>query len=320
MSLIENLKKSKYWIIIGCTYLIIKSIYAIYQDNTQYLHQTAISSFEEILQQEIQRFDTTSLAYSKSLIDGRERHSHYSPILMNMSLDADSLNLVWREILHDKNISAKTYLRISNIKGLNNGNQFYSDSSINTLSNDSLFSFYLGPHNEIEIAGFISYHWWNLFDGRLPVMIILLLAGYFIPGFLFVKLLQMSKYVNVKRNMEKLKSEQVSHILKDECTIYNLEDDVFYDSCQRIIKRNDIVEKLTPQQAVLLETLLKAEQNKLTQKEIDILLWPDGSGTPERLYTAICRLRKSLEKVTSYRLDCQIDIYQLRKSNSIEND
>lgn len=319
MRFVDNLKKSRYWIIIGCAYLIIKSIYAIYQDKTVYWHETAISSFEELLQQEIQKFDTISLTYSRSSIGGKERRGRYSPILMNMSLNADSLNLAWRESLYDKNISAKTFLRISNLTGINNEDQFCSDSAIKPLSRDSLFSFYLGSHHEIEITGFISYHWWNLFDGRLPVMIILLLAGYFLPGFLFVKLLQMSKRRSFKRNIPELKNGMVSPLVEAESSIYKLEDNVYFDSCQRIIKGKDIVEKLTPQQAVLLETLLKAEQYKLTQKEIDMLLWPDGSGTPERLYTAICRLRKLLERVTSYRLDCQIDIYQLKKSNSVDN-
>ena len=47
--------------------------------------------------------------------------------------------------------------------------------------------------------------------------------------------------------------------------VYQLEEDVFFDVHQRVLKRKEDVEKLTPQQGVLLEAFLKADQYKLTR-------------------------------------------------------
>lgn len=313
MSFVRKLNKTRYWITLGCVYLIIKSIYTIYQDKTERWCEQATLAFEDILQQEIQKHDTISMSYGR-YIDNKEKRSLFSPVLVNIPLNVDSLNKMWRESLYNVDIPVKTNVRIS----ISEGQVHYSESSFAPLAKDSLFSFYLGPNHEVEIAGFASYHWWNIFDGRLPIMIILLLAGYFIPGFLFVKVLQMPKLSLFKKQIPTSKDEKAADVIikAERLPVYQLEEDVFFDVHQRILKKNEDIEKLTPQQAVLLEAFLKANQYKLTQREIDILLWPNGSGTVERLYTAICRLRKSLEGISSFQVECQIDIYQLKKSNS----
>ncbi|QIU94195.1 winged helix-turn-helix domain-containing protein [Bacteroides faecium] len=313
MSFVRNLNKTRYWITLGCVYLIIKSIYTIYQDKTERWCEQATLAFEDILQQEIQKHDTISMSYGR-YINNKEKRSLFSPVLVNIPLNVDSLNKMWRESLYNVNIPVKTNVRIS----ISKGQVHYSESSFAPLAKDSLFSFYLGPNHEVEITGFASYHWWNIFDGRLPIMIILLLAGYFIPGFLFVKVLQMPKLSLFKKQIPTSKDEKAADVIvkAERLPVYQLEEDVFFDVHQRILKKKEDIEKLTPQQAVLLEAFLKANQYKLTQREIDILLWPNGSGTAERLYTAICRLRKSLEGISSFQVECQIDIYQLKKSNS----
>ena len=320
MSFVRSLNKSKYWITLGCVYLIIKSVYTIYQDKTEHWYEQATSAFEEILQQEMLRHDTISMTYGRCKISGKEKHSLFSPILLRMHLNADSLNRGWRESLYNVNIPMKTSVRISYSKGKNNPSLYYSDSPLELSVKDSLFSFYLGPHHEVEVAGFVHYHWWDVFDGRLPIMVVLLLAGYFIPGFLFVKVLQRTKRSFPKRQIPVIEGGKITNVIMEDVksSLYQLEENVFFDATLRILKRKEDIEKLTPQQSVLLEAFLKAEQYKLTQKEIDVLLWPDGSGTVERLYTAICRLRKSLERVSSFRVDCQIDLYQLKQAHFVE--
>jgi hypothetical protein len=142
-----------------------------------------------------------------------------------MPLNADSLNRLWRESLYNINIPMHTSVRISTL----NGNSYNSGSSFEPLPKDSLFSFYLGPHHEVEITGFVSYRWWNVFDGRLPVMLILLLAGYFIPGFLFVKILQSSNSSWFKKQIPV--SEEGKRIdvvvTAERLLVYQLEEDVF---------------------------------------------------------------------------------------------
>lgn len=315
MNIVRHLNKTRCWIILGCLFLTIKSTYTIYRDKTEQWHKKSTLTFEDILQQQIRKHNELSITYSRN-IGGKEKRSPFSETLVNMPLNADSLNRLWRESLYNINIPMHTSVRISRL----NGNSYNSGSSFEPLPKDSLFSFYLGPHHEVEITGFVSYRWWNVFDGRLPVMLILLLAGYFIPGFLFVKILQSSNSSWFKKQIPV--SEEGKRIdvvvTAERLLVYQLEEDVFFDVHQRVLKRKEDVEKLTPQQGVLLEAFLKADQYKLTPKEIDMLLWPNGSGTAERLYTAICRLRKSLERISSFQVDCQIDIYQLKRVDSKE--
>lgn len=322
MNFVRKLNKSRYWITLGCVYLVIKCVYTIYQDKTEHWYEQAVHAFEEILQQEMLKHDTISMTYGKCDIGSKEKCNFWYPIVTQVPLDADSLNRAWRESLYDVDIPMKTSIRISISKENNNSSLYYSKPSFKPSVKDSLFSFYLGTHREVEVTGFVSYHWWNVFDGRLPIMVILLLAGYFIPGFLFVKVLQMSKLSFLKRQVFVPKHDEMTNVIvkSERLPIYQLEEELFFDVHQRILKKGDDIEKLTPQQAMLLEAFLKAEQYKLTQKEIDILLWPDGSGTVERLYTAISRLRKSLERMSFFQVDCQIDIYQLKRVCFSEED
>lgn len=302
--------------LILCVLYVSKGVYGIYDSKTEKWREQAKEIFEEVLMQETQRWErmSTQPYMDTGANEKKESKKRYTYLIPSDSLDANELNKKWRELLYETDIPVKTCIKISTFNA-SETLESYSDSSFQPASRDSLFSFYVGVRREVEVTGFISYHWWNVLDGRLPIVIIMLVIGLGISMFTGALTVQIAAYWKSRGKAAKIeKHANIAMIDNNEpTTFYHLEEDVVFDSNRRIIKRKEEIEKLTPQQAGLLEAFLKADQYKLTQKEIDTLLWPDGSGTAERLYTAICRLRKSLERMSSFRIDSQIDIYQLKK-------
>lgn len=315
------LQRKKYiWMFLTlCVLYVSKGMYGIYESKIEKWRQQAEAAFEEVLLQEAQKWDTIAIhSYMDAGMDEKQkRKKRYTYLIPFDSLDVNALNKKWRELLYGTDVPTQTSIRILST---NTHETLESGLDYQPSSRDSLFSFYIGARREVELTGFISYRWWDVLDGRWPILIIMLVVGLgvsMLAGFLT---LQFCVYWKNRRTVSKLgKNSNVAVDGNGHVTFYQLEKDVSFDTNQRIIRRKEEVEKLTPQQTILLEAFLKAEQYKLTQREIDALLWPDGSGTAERLYTAICRLRKSLEKMSSYKIDCQIDIYQLKKVDLTKN-
>lgn len=313
--MISKKQRRLLWIGVACIFYIARSLYISYERKVTKWHEQAKITLEEALQCEILRYDTTALSYyinKSGDIQKAQRCNLLSSSLANIPLSADSLNRVWRELLYQADIPIKTCVGISGAN--DSASVSYSEALFKPLPEDSLRSFYMGSHREVEITGFIFYRWWDIFDGRLPIQMALLIAGFGLSLFLTKKQLEWVFYLTNKRKSSTVKDDTVVPVVNViQSPTYQLEDEVFFYAELRTLKRKDDIVKLTPQLSILLEAFLKADQHKLTQKEMDRMLWPDGSGTPERLYTAVCRLRKALEKISSYQVDCRIDVYQLKK-------
>ena len=101
--------------------------------------------------------------------------------------------------------------------------------------------------------------------------------------------------------------------------IYQLGDDVLFDPADRLLKKGNQIKSLLPQVSALLLGLLEADGYCMSISDICLLLWPDGSGRSERVYTVAGRLRTSLAEISS-----QISLvsgnskYQLKIAHSIE--
>lgn len=61
--------------------------------------------------------------------------------------------------------------------------------------------------------------------------------------------------------------------------------------------------KISPQECVLLELFLTAEEYELTNEVIMKKLWPDGTGTKVKVQKAVGRLRDLLKENPSIRID-----------------
>ena len=82
--------------------------------------------------------------------------------------------------------------------------------------------------------------------------------------------------------------------------IYPLGNGLHFDSANRRLFRKEKAEFITRQASTLLLAFLKAENCNLSISEICDVLWPDGGGTSERVYTAVRRLRAFLVEMCSH--------------------
>lgn len=68
--------------------------------------------------------------------------------------------------------------------------------------------------------------------------------------------------------------------------------------------------------AKLLRGFLDAKDCRLSNDEIMELLWPDGTGTSEKVHTNIKRLREYLSQNTDWTIENERLAYQLKKAIS----
>ena len=99
---------------------------------------------------------------------------------------------------------------------------------------------------------------------------------------------------------------------------YRLEEGVYFDADSRLLKKGDDVVKLAPLLARLLQGFLDAENYTLSNDEILHLLWPDGSGTQDKLYQNIKRLRNYLSKISICTVEGEKFVYHLKIHRSIK--
>ena len=86
-----------------------------------------------------------------------------------------------------------------------------------------------------------------------------------------------------------------------------------------MLRRGEQKKKLLPQVSTLLVGLLKADDYRMSISEICLLLWPDGSGTAERVHTVVGRLRAALSEISSgISVDSGNFQYQLKMPHFIE--
>lgn len=192
----------------------------------------------------------------------------------------DTINAEWKLHLMGKNI--QNTLRVSvtdkedkTISNLTSDCQWYNDSK-------AVFENYIRYHCEIEIVRFLNYSIWRLIELSGFMYFVLYIA--FIWGSMKTVFI-----INEKVNpTPKIETKQTS------IQSYCLKDDIIFHAGQKRISINGEEKKMTPQVCLLLKLFLNAPNYALTDDEIFSRLWPDKSGTPERLHQVITRLRRLL--------------------------
>lgn len=323
-------------------------VYNVYKANAAKCDALARSTFRKVLEQEVQKRDTVSFFYASSsgyenlslegnipdsvtvtseygkrkyaiplekyhnslVKEGRKR-SILSGILEDCPLSADTVNGYWNKLLSDADVQATTHVRISVTDLLEQTSATYSKDAAMPLPTDSLLSYYMGFICEVEATGFISYHWINLVYGWYLYVCFLSFCA-FVTIYCF-----RNKIVNRIKNSFREKEMASSRITMIEDTnlypVYQLDVDVFFDTKREILKCNDKVATLTPQSACLLRAFLESPDRRLSISEIYTLLWPDGSGTKDRVHSAIYRLRQALKEVSCLTIDNGSICFQLKK-------
>ena len=345
-------KKLLVWGTIVCLLISGGITYALYQNGAKYWREQASATFRQALELELQKRDTVlvfhreSMGYSTFSLDepspgpikiidelgereymiSEEKFDHslvkeglkrsiLSILLEDYPLIPDTLNKMWDSLLVSTDIPVKTRTRVSVTDFQERTSVAHSENISGLLSADSLLSYYLGERCEVEATGFISYGWDEAFSGWGYLAICL---PWIIFAFLFFsreKIMFILEKWFIKHKIITVKTiVPVIAVKAEESHIYQLEEGVFFDTEEKVLKDARLTKKLAPQVAYLLKLFLESEGYRLSTGKIDEALWPDGSGTQDRIYTVIRRLRKSLDGITHLVVDYENDVYQLKSS------
>ena len=210
-----------------------------------------------------------------------------------MPLIPDTLNTNWQSYLKECGISCKSGLQLD----VSDKEEVITSSltTDNKWFKSPLLDCTIGYRCEIEVMGYLDYGFWQ-FIGTKELGYVLLYC-LFIVG-----ILNMILYIERRLNRPPIvKITQVSTIelVKDTdkgaIRTYRLGDSSIFYAKQKKIVTNDTEEKISPQNSALLECFLNAKDYKLSDDEIMECLWPNGSGTSDRLHQAIKRLREALK-------------------------
>lgn len=233
-------------------------------------------------------------------------------LLDKYPLKADSLNMIWGSLLAKAKFLGKTIVRVSVADWWEHETCTLSNGSSYLSKSDSLVSCYLGYRCEVGVTGFVYFPWWKVLTlkdkillGALVVTCILLF---------FAQQFMIRIYYRFF-----IKEIPVIAVNKKESHIYQLETGCFFEVDTKILKKSGANVKLAPLSATLLQGFLDAEDYKLPISQIMTLLWPDGTGTSERVHTAIKRLRSCLYGVSVCTIENGSLAYQLKIPISSKN-
>lgn len=255
------------------------------------------------------KYEIPNYKFANSIAKGGMQRSLLSVLLDECPLDADLLQETWSDLLNDIGIPLKTYIRIS-VLDFHEQASFSFSKNIQKLSQaDSLSSYYMGSRCEVEATGYFSCYWWDLFSDWRLLLIFIVCACIELLFFIFRRI-----YHSFSSHSNRIMhSEPVSMftIAIGQPHTYQLEEDVFFDAVQMKIVKKQQATELTSQLTLLLEMFLQAEENEVSTTEMSKALWPDGSGTQERIHTIIHRLRQSLRELTTLQIKFKNNSYHL---------
>lgn len=255
------------------------------------------------------KYEIPCFKFENSLVKGGIQRGLLTALLDESPLDSDSLHGTWNKLLKESDIFLKTHTRITVFDFQEQPSSAFSKNVQKFSRTDSLFSYYMGYRCEVEATGYASCEWWWLFSDWRLLAIGGVCAGIELLFFIFGKVYCYRK----NRQIEEVEQEGLPVIVMaaEQSPVYQLEEHTFfYVERMELIKQEQVV-KLTPQTAILLEMFLQAEGCTLSTLLISGTLWPDGSGTQERIHTLIRRLRKILGELTSLQIKFKKDAYHL---------
>jgi len=247
--------------------------------------------------------------YINNVAESSQLRGAHSYLLHEFPLNADSLNAAWEEKLGKKGFSGKTRVRISIADWEERETYTFSGDSLPVLAADSLFSYYLGVRSEVGVTGYMGYSWLNIFTTKDKILLVAIVLCSVMLFFLQEKAFKCYLHFFLKKEVEEIfEREEVHAEIKDEETkpvaegsgshVYQLEEKVYFNSDLRELNKGDDFVKLSPLAAKLLKGLLEAKDNRLSNEEVLLLLWPDGTGTAKKLHTNVSRLREYLHSIS----------------------
>lgn len=243
----------------------------------------------------------------------------YSYVLERFPLKADSLNAVWGNLLSEMGFYGKTIVRVVVTDWWERENCAYSDDSLLVAKSDSLTSKYLGYRCEVGTTGYMYYPWWTTLTIKDKILLCALVFCCCLLFFIQEYIVKAYRYCFVREVTVVVEKEiPVVMVEKNQAHIYQLEDDLRFDTGVAMLIRRDARVQLTAMPAKLLQVFLEAENRRLSVNEIMELLWSGNAVDSARVYTIIKRLRKELAKISDWEITNENGSYQLKNPHSIE--
>lgn len=219
-------------------------------------------------------------------------------LLHDDPLNADSLNQFWQKWLAESGLSGVTFVRIAEMDWEEYESCTYSADTLYLSKADSLSAYYIGCRCEVEVTGYLYRPWWVAFSWKDWGLLVVVFVGCSLLFF-------------VRKCFVKKKSVVIENTPESHLHVLQLEEGASFDIDLRMLKKGDYTMLLTPQLAQLLQGFLEAKNYRLSTDEIQLLLWPCGNGTPNKVYQNVKRLRKSLSKISSSTIVNEHTAYQL---------
>lgn len=261
-------------------------------------------------------YEIPCFKFENSIVKGGIQRGFLTVLLDESPLDADSLHETWSRLLKESDIPLTTYTRITVLDFQEEPSSSFSKNVQKFSQADSLLSYYMGCRCEVETTGYVSCYWLGLFEGGRLLTVGGVCAGIELLLFIFERIYRCRKSSRTKKTEEE--NIPVVVVPAGQSHVYQLEENVYFDAERMELRKKEQTVKLSPQLAILLEIFLLTEEHTLSSSEISDTLWPDGTGTQERIHTLMRRLRKPLYELTTLQINFKNDAYHLIIPHFIE--
>ena len=251
---------------------------------------------------------------SKNITSDTHLRVLHSTYLSNHPIALDSLYVKWHNFLMEENLYGTYMLQflISDIEG-NIKTSVFPKISLNEKF-VQCFNCTVGYRCEVDIYGFYRPVFREIIG--LEGVVYSLCYWLSIIGIYGIVLYLMRKskeIADLKKREDKLMEQHIKNVESTDLHNYRLYENVIFYFEQRKLIIDDEEISMNPQTAILLQNFLDAPNHTLKDKEIENLFWTDKSYNADRLYNAIGRLRKVLEKIPNIEIQrIEFPGYQLQ--------
>lgn len=283
----------------------------VYRQNNCYSFKDSVSHSVSITSKDgKQEISTDSFKSVRNIMTDPVQRAVTSVMLTKTPLHPDTLNAAWQQLLSVQGYSdAQTKIRILSRNLKDQVSEKYSTLLPLSLQVDSLTTWYLGYANETEVTAFIG----RPLRGNMAVVdyilsfLPLLIAGILVGS---MHALRSRFHLSFSKKAQHVDAS-ISMVEMVSIQLYQL-GDVCFNTHTLLLQEGTQEERLLPQQGLLLTKFIEAPEHRLTTAEIMTALWPDNSGTPQRVQKAVARLRLSLLKFSGITVIFQKGGYLLK--------
>lgn len=237
-------------------------------------------------------YEISAEKHQQNVTNVAETRIIHSMALEQKPITPDTLNATWQQMLKESHLTGRTALRITATDIETNSTSLSTFGYTSFASLASLFVCTLGYRCEVEIIGTVDGFWWSVFIQYAGVRFLLLLA-LCVLVYLFASYL-MQKLHRSPVIKEVIKTQLVKELPEIGERIYKIREGLVLYADRLLLVADGKEIAFTSQPCTLFDLLLNADDYELSDAAIMAQLWPDNSGTAERLSQTVRRLRIAL--------------------------